>query len=126
MLGRGTIAFAIALVVSLAGCIDAHRADAVWVKNETATDLHFEIVRPNGELFALPRPTIRRGETDYVLDYGQLTTGGLGANGCTTGDLIARAPDESEMSRHPAGLCVRQTWTITSAPSPPSSSSPTS
>src|SRR5439155_17189155 len=99
-----------ALAVSLAGCVDAHRVDAVLVKNETANDLRFEIVRPNGELFALPRPTIRRGETDYVLDYGQLTTGGLGANGCTNGDLIAPAPAASEMGLHPPRPCLRQTW----------------
>ena len=91
--------------------------DAVWVENETASDLQFRLITTEGEPFDLS-VRVDAGEGGWVLSGGQLGTGsGLTVNGCTVGDLIALDPEGREVARHPPPLCADGVWTIgTSSP----------
>jgi hypothetical protein len=88
-------------------------AAAITAKNETDQVITFRLLA-EGEWIDLPTPRLAPGQTDTVLSGGSLfEPSTLTVDGCTEGDLVAVAPDGSEVARHAPPLCDGDHWVIT-------------
>lgn len=87
-------------------------AAAISAKNETDEPLTFRLFA-HGESVELPT-RLAPGHRGTVLSGDSLFEGStLTVDGCTVGDLVALAPDGSEVARHAPPLCDGDHWVIT-------------
>lgn len=85
---------------------------AITAKNETDEVLTFRLFA-EGEWVDLPSPRLASGQTEPVLSRASLfEPSTLTVDGCTEGDLVAVAPDGSEVARHAPPLCDGDHWVI--------------
>ena len=115
---RSALAVLIGLAVS--ACVQFTISDpglgtGIGVRNETDLTLSFRLLVGNTWYDLAPEAGPR--QTALLLDSGDAFLEGH----CTTGDLIATAPDGAEVAHHAPPLCVDDLWVIDS---PASSSSP--
>jgi hypothetical protein len=86
---------------------------AITAKNETSEVLTFRLFA-EGEWVDPPSPRLAPGQTEPVLSRASLfEPSTLTVDGCTEGDLVAVAPDGSEVARHSPPLCDGDHWVIT-------------
>lgn len=86
---------------------------AITAENETDEVITFRLFA-DGEWVDLPSPRLAPGQTDTVLSGASLfEPSTLTVDGCTEGDLVAVAPDGSQVARHAPPLCDGDHWVIT-------------
>ena len=86
---------------------------AIVATNHTETTLSFRLFA-NGKGVDLPLRRLQPGQTDTVLSGGSLwEPSTITEDGCTEGDLVAIAPDGSEVARHLPPLCDGDRWVVT-------------
>jgi hypothetical protein len=84
----------------------------VVVVNNTDHDLHFKIMKEDGEWLDL---ATRAASGDTTQLVGTMILGEdslIADDGCTTGPVVALDPDDRAVATHPPGLCVDDTWVI--------------
>jgi hypothetical protein len=84
----------------------------VVVTNNTEHDLHFRIMKENGEWLDLATEAPPGVTTQLV---GSLILGEnslIADDECTTGPVIALDQDDLVVATHPPGLCVDDSWVI--------------
>jgi hypothetical protein len=87
--------------------------DGIGVRNETEFTLHFRVW--SGDKSYALAPVARPRQIETVLSGSEISPNSLVTeNGCTTGDLVAFDPDDNEIARHSAPLCVHDLWVIES------------
>jgi hypothetical protein len=86
---------------------------SITAKNETDETITFRLFA-EGEWVDLPTPPLAPGQTAAVLSRASLfEPSTLTVDGCTEGDLVALAPDGSEVARHAPPLCDGDHWVVT-------------
>jgi hypothetical protein len=121
-----TLLATVAAVGLLTGCGQLPGQDpigsvAIIGINRTPTALSFEMVLP--ERTQTLTGSLDPGESGPIASFrGPIADGraDFDKDGCSKGVIIALDPSAREVARHPAGLCVGETWAI--EPPPPTSS----
>lgn len=84
------------------------------VVNNTDRDLHFRIMKEDGEWLDLAT-RVAPGDTAQLVGAMILGEDSLIADdGCTTGPVEALDADDRVVATHPPGLCVDDSWVIES------------
>ncbi len=103
----------------LLGACDEELGAGLAVRNATASTLTLRYETREARAIDL-HVTVAPGEVAVALGAGDLgrnsTDSIVGANGCTTGTLIAVRSDGGEVARHGPGLCINDTWVVGSIP----------
>lgn len=84
----------------------------VVVVNNTDRDLHFRIMKEDGEWLDLAT-RVTPGDTAQLIGREMVFDDSLIADaGCTTGSVQALDADDRVVATHPPGLCIDDSWVV--------------
>jgi hypothetical protein len=84
----------------------------VAVVNNTSHDLHFRIMKEDGDWLDLDAQAAPGVTTQLIGRTIGFEDSLIAEGGCTTGSVVALDADDRVVATHPPGLCVDDTWLI--------------
>lgn len=105
---RGLGALGFVVVIVAAGACEEQLSIYAFVRNQTGQPIDVSHVADGEEQLVASLDEPLGGSHDQDLFH----RGELFPTGCTTGDLVARARDGTEIARLTEALCVNEGWLI--------------